>query len=498
VATDPGVFTIGADGQGSGAVLNNAYALVGSTNPAGARHTATDSDIVQIYMTGLGIPDSIGDDTTAGSSAAWSADCGSPATFLTEFNSVTGNSLASLDGTLIIPTAINTNRLAPCLLSGGTDVPTVTFGGQPGVVKYAGWVAGTVAGLYQINVQLPPSTAASGHFTTTAGATPTVLTAPVQLPVVVTSNSVSSQAGVYVWVAPSLKVEPILGDGSYTFVTSGTVGAAWANSNNLVTATEGTSPYTYAVTSGLLPAGLSLVNNGSTASISGTPAAGTAGNNYVVTVTATDSAAIPLTGTATFTLTVAGGLYETNTTPYGSLVAGTAHTISTITATSGVAPYSYTIPNSGVPAGLTLLNNSGATATFGIGTSTPAGNYTVAVSGQDSTSGTPLTGTDPITFHVALNVTNTSLVVPGSGTSGNLTTISATGNNGTLSYALDAVSLAKGWSINSSGVISTASATAGTYTSGTTGIVVTVTDGTAPTGGTAAVTTFNVPTFTVM
>jgi len=498
VATDPGVFTIGADGQGSGAVLNNAYALVGSTNPAGARHTATDSDIVQIYMTGLGIPDSTGDDTTAGSSAAWSADCGSPASFLAEFNSVTGDSLASLDGTLIIPTAINTNRLAPCLLSGGTDVPTVTFGGQPGVVKYAGWVAGTVAGLYQINVQLPPSTAASGHFTTTAGATPTVLTAPVQLPVVVTSNNVSSQAGVYVWVAPSLKVEPIPGDGSYTFVTSGTVGAAWASSNNLVTATEGTGPYTYAVTSGLLPAGLSLVNNGTTASISGTPAAGTAGNNYVVTVTATDSAAIPLTGTATFTLTVAGGLYETNTTPYGSLVAGTAHTISTVTATSGVAPYSYSIPNSGVPAGLTLLTNSGATATFGIGTSTPAGNYTVAVSGQDSTSGTPLTGTDPITFHVALNVTNTSLVVPGSGASGNLTTISATGNNGTLSYALDAVSLAKGWSINSSGVISTASATAGTYTSGTTGIVVTVTDGTAPTGGTAAVTTFNVPTFTVM
>jgi len=498
VATDPGIFTIGADGQGSGAVLNSSYALVGSTNPAGARHTATDSDIVQIYMTGLGIPDSTADDTATGTSGAWSADCASPASFLTEFNSVTGDTLASLDGTLIIPTAINTNRLAPCLLSGGTDVPTVTFGGQPGVVKYAGWVAGTVAGLYQINVQLPPSTAASGHFTTTAGATPTVLTTSVQLPVVVTSNSVPSQAGVYVWVTPSLKVEPILGDGSYTFVTAGTVGVAWTGSNNLVTATEGTSPYTYAVTSGLLPAGLSLVNNGTTASISGTPAAGTAGNNYVVTVTATDSAAIPLTGTSTFTLTVAGGLYESNTTPYASLVAGTAHAISTITATSGVAPYSYTIPSSGVPAGLTLVTNSGATATFGIGTNTPAGNYTVAVSGQDSTSGTPLTGTDPITFHVALNVANTSLVVPGSGTSGNLTTISATGNNGTLTYALDAVSLAKGWSINSSGVISTTSATAGTYTSGTTGIVVTVTDGTAPTGGTAAVTTFNVPTFTVM
>ncbi len=498
IATDPGIFTIGADGQGSGAILNSAYALVGSANPAGARHTSTDSDIVQVYMTGLGIPDSTADDTAAGGSAAWSADCASTASFLTEFNSVTGNSLTGLDGTLVNPSAINTNRLAPCLLSSGTDVPTVTFGGQPGVVKYAGWVAGTVAGLYQINVQLPPSTAASGHFTTTAGATPTTLTTPVQLPVVVTSNSVSSQSGVYLWVTPSLKVEPILGDGSYTFVTSGTVGVPWSGSNNLITATEGTSPYTYAVTSGLLPAGLSLVNGGTTASITGTPAAGTAGNNYVVTVTATDSAAVPLTGSATFTLTVAGGLYETNTVPYASLVAGTAHAVSTITATSGVAPYAYTITSSPQPTGITLVTNAGATGTLGIGTTTPAGNYTVTVTGTDSTTGTPLTGADPVTFHVALDVTSTSLVVPGAGTSGTLTTVSATGNNGILSYALDPVSLAKGWTINSSGVISTTSATAGTYTSGTTGIVVTVTDGTAPTGGTAATTTYNVPTFTVM
>ncbi len=264
-------------------------------------------------------------------------------------------------------------------------------------------------------------------------------------------------------------------------------------------ATEGTSPYLYAVTTGLLPAGLSLVNNGTTAAITGTPAANTSGNNYVVTVTATDSATIPLTGTATFTLTVAGGLYETNTTPFGSLVAGTAHAISTITATSGVAPYSYAITSSPVPTGMTLVTNSGATGTLGIGTTTPAGNYTVTVTGTDSTSGTPLTGSDPVTFVVALAVTNSSLATTTGtvGTSVALTTISATGNTGSLTYALDAVSLAKGWTIDSSGHISTTSATAGTYTSGSTGIVVTVTDGSAPTGGTAAVTTFNVPTFTV-
>ena len=44
--------------------------------------------------------------------------------------------------------------------------------------------------------------------------------------------------------------------------------------------------------------------------ISGIPAANTAGN-YLVTVTATDSANVPVKGSAGFTLTVAGGLFMT-------------------------------------------------------------------------------------------------------------------------------------------------------------------------------------------
>jgi len=68
VATDPGIFTIGADGQGNGAILDLNNNLISSTNPAGLRSTTVtgNSDIVSIYMTGLGIPDSTGDNTQTG------------------------------------------------------------------------------------------------------------------------------------------------------------------------------------------------------------------------------------------------------------------------------------------------------------------------------------------------------------------------------------------------------------------------------------------------
>ena len=98
---------------------------------------------------------------------------------------------------------------------------------------------GTIAGLYQVNVQLPSTTASSGTFHTMTGATPTTLLSPVQLPVVVTSNGRSSQAGVSIWATPSLKVEPIAADvlsNTFTFTEAGTVGQPWCTASCSTTA----------------------------------------------------------------------------------------------------------------------------------------------------------------------------------------------------------------------------------------------------------------------
>ena len=100
-------------------------------------------------------------------------------------------------------------------------------------------------------------------------------------------------------------------------------------------APAGTAPYTWAVTSGSLPAGLTL-NNGGT--ISGSPTApGTSNFNVMVTDSASPT---PHTATGSLTITINGMLTITST---GSLStageAGAAYVSTALTETGGVGPF---------------------------------------------------------------------------------------------------------------------------------------------------------------
>jgi large repetitive protein len=77
----------------------------------------------------------------------------------------------------------------------------------------------------------------------------------------------------------------------------GTPGAAYSET---ISEQGGTSPYTFAVTSGALPTGTSL--NSSTGNISGTPSAAA---SFGFTVTVTDS--LGFTGSQAFTIVVSAG-----------------------------------------------------------------------------------------------------------------------------------------------------------------------------------------------
>ncbi len=480
-AAKPGIFTVAANGQGDGAILASNYAPISSAgSEAGMRSTATDSDTVQIYMTGLGVPDSTASNASAGTSFAYSADCVSPASFLTSVNNSASSSLTSLDGVIVNSLLLNTSRLAPCFLTGGTP-PTVTVGGVAGVVSYAGWVPDSVAGLYQVNVRLPGS--GGGPFTNSAGASVAAITTPVQLPVVVTVGSSTSQAGVNMWVARRLKVAGPSGGG-----LTGTVNVAWAGSNNSVLATQGTSPYSYALTSGVLPTGLTL--NATTGAISGTPLAGTAGS-YAVTVTATDSANFPLTGKVAFTVTVAGGLVVSTSTasPIAATYGTAAPSATTISASGGAYPYTFTIASA--PLGMTINTNTGV---IGVSALTPAGTYNLQITATDSAT-SPLTGTLNISIVVGLNMANTTLATLTQGVGGALTTVSATGNTGAVSFALDNTTPPPaGVTVNSStGVVSVSSAVAsGTYT-----VIVNATDAGTAAGAAAVATGARSITFTL-
>jgi large repetitive protein len=82
---------------------------------------------------------------------------------------------------------------------------------------------------------------------------------------------------------------------STTSLASGTVATAYSQT---LAATGGTSPYTWAVSSGTLPTGLTLSSAGV---ISGTP---TAATTTMVTFQVTDSATTKATATATLTITI--------------------------------------------------------------------------------------------------------------------------------------------------------------------------------------------------
>jgi uncharacterized protein (TIGR03437 family) len=290
-AADPALFTIGTDGQGDGAILGQDWSIIGSGNEAAMRAVPADSDIVQIYMTGLGAPDSAANNSAAGGGQS-PADCVTPASYLAALNQQMGAALTTLDGVLLAGSLLNAGRLPPCL-SSAAAIPSVTIGGQPATVTYAGWVTDSVAGQYQVNVRLPGS--AAGRFVSVTGEQlPAPITAAVQLPVVVAARGIASQPGVTIWVAPRLKV-------TAPSALQGAAGAAWPASGSVVKATDGTPAYRYAITNGTLPAGLSL--DPATGAISGTPALSSQGT-YAITVSATDSAPSPINGSTTFTLLV--------------------------------------------------------------------------------------------------------------------------------------------------------------------------------------------------
>lgn len=104
--------------------------------------------------------------------------------------------------------------------------------------------------------------------------------------------------------------EPWLEAGALTITTttlsSGTVGTAYSAS---VSASGGTSPYSYEVTSGSLPNGLSMSSAGA---ISGTP---TTEETSTFTVTVTDSAETPATDTQELSLTISSAGEETESRP---------------------------------------------------------------------------------------------------------------------------------------------------------------------------------------
>ena len=168
---------------------------------------------------------------------------------------------------------------------------------------------------------------------------------------------------------------------------SGTEGNPYSGT---IGVTGGTGPYSCVLTSGTLPAGLTL---GAGCVISGTP---TAPGTTTVTVTATDSGNPVKNGSGPVTLTIAPSALTliVSTLPNGTV--GVAYS-ATIGVSGGTAPYTCTQVGGTLPPGLTLANTCVVS-----GTPTTAGPYSLMVKATDS--GNPaetVTGPEGITIVAA-------------------------------------------------------------------------------------------------
>ena len=263
----------------------------------------------------------------------------------------------------------------------------------------------------------------------------------------------------------------VMGTGSaYTWKCCGTVvlsppslsGASLGVSySESITASGGTAPYTYAITSGSLPGGLTLSSAGL---ISGVP---TQSGTFPFTVTATDS--YSCTGSQAYSLVVSAAPCPTIALSPATLPAGTTGTAysQTITASGGTAPYTFAVTIGSLPGGLSL----GATGILA-GTPVSAGSFSFAVTATDANK---CTGSQIYSITVSQgcpSITLSPTVLP-DGTVGTAYNQSITAGGGTApyTYAITSGSLPAGLALGSGGMLSGTPSNAGASS-----FTVTVTD----------------------
>lgn len=239
-----------------------------------------------------------------------------------------------------------------------------------------------------------------------------------------------------------------------TALPDGSVGAPYSQP---VGVTGGTVPYTYALSTGVLPGGLSLSSTGGL--ITGKP---TSAGSWTFTVQVTD--ATRFTASKQLSLTINTGLAITSTSP---LTGGstTSNYSFAFQASGGVQPYTWAVTSGALPKGITLNSATGVIS----GTPAAGGTANFTMQVTDSNEATA-SGSFSLTIVAGPAITSANLPSPFLGSTYSMQ-LQAVGSNGPFTWAVTAGSLPNGLTLSSGGLLSGTPIAPGTYS-----FTVTVTD----------------------
>ncbi|MBK5570336.1 putative Ig domain-containing protein [Ensifer sp. SSB1] len=348
---------------------------------------------------------------------------------------VSGSASANYSIVVAAPPVVLNPPAGSALTAGTVGMPysdtSISASGGIGALSYA-----VTSGALPAGLNLDPSTGAvSGTPTVAAlGTANFTLTATAAI-----NGTVSVNYSITI-AAPAVVLAPAGGA-----LVTGTVGASYSDTS--ISATGGVGAISFAVTSGSLPAGLTL--DPSTGAISGTP---TAAGFGTATFTVTATAATAGSAAAGYTINVGAPpvvLAPATGATLSAGMVGSSYSDTSIAASGGLGAFSYTVTSGTLPAGLVLNGTTGAiTGTptaAGYGTTTFTVTATAATSGSASASYSIVVGAPSLVLTPA---TGTALAAGIVGAPYSETSIAAIGGAGTITYAVTAGALPDGLTLN--------------------------------------------------
>lgn len=224
-------------------------------------------------------------------------------------------------------------------------------------------------------------------------------------------------------------------------------GVAGAGYAQVLGASGGSAAYSFAVTAGALPAGLTLSSDGS---LTGTPAAN---GSYSFTLSATD--ALGFSGSRSYSIAIGNALSTALAQPTVALTTRVAGSATPVTASGGSAPYSFAV-SPALPAGLSFnAGNGQLTGSMG---SAHTGSYSVTVTdalGAQSSKSFTLAVSAP-----TIGISPATLAEVSAGSS---MSVAITAAGGAGPYSFSASGLPQGLSLSSAGVLSGSATSAGSH-----------------------------------